>query len=151
MPTYLKSQTGQSLIEVLFSLSIVLLVIVALVRATTVSMKGSDFSKNQTLATKYAQEAIEWIRGERDRSWNEIWSRTDSTFCLNFDPPTSWPGPSSCGSDFDLKGGKFKREAILTTVTKGTITEIEVKVIVTWQDAGGDHDAQIVTYLSNWR
>lgn len=141
-----KSNLGQSLIEVLAALAVILLVIVALIRATTISMKSSDYSKTQVLATSYAQEAIEWVRAERDRDWDELANKatdTGSKFCLN---DLSWSG-GTC--EYDL-GDRFKREVTLTNVG-GEGNRIEVQVITSWQDASGEHVSRLTTYLSNWR
>jgi Tfp pilus assembly protein PilV len=146
-----KSSLGQSLIEVLAALAIILLVIVALIRATTISMKSSDFSKTQVLATSYAQEAIEWVRAERDRDWDNIADRAGSTFCLNSESLSDWPSSSLCSGDEEYGlAGRFKREVTLTAVG-GEGNRVEVKVILSWQDASGEHQSQLTTYLSNWR
>jgi len=134
-----KIQSGQSLIEVLTALAVVLLVIVALIRATTSSMKGSDFAKTQSSATSYGQEAIEWIRAERDKDWNNL---SPNTYCLN---SLSWSGGSCTTYGLD---GKFKRESILSDGGGG---KIKVEVKVSWQDSSGEHQSVLTTYLSNWR
>lgn len=140
----LNFQSGQSLIEVLTALAVVLLVIIALIRATTIAIKSSDFSKTQALATVYTQEAMEWIRAERDKGWDNISDQTPvNSLCLN---ELSWLG-GSC--DYIL-ADRFKREVSLANVG-GEGNKIEVKVVVSWQDAGGDHQSQLTTYLSNWR
>lgn len=145
-----KSNLGQSLIEVLTALAVILLVIVALIRATTISMKSSDYSKTQALATSYAQEAVEWIRAERDKDWDELANKatdTGSKFCLK---SLDWLS-GSCGDDDSLEADlRFKREVTLKRIG-GEGNKIEVKVVVSWQDAGGEHQSQLTTYLSNWR
>jgi len=145
----IKSASGQSLIEVLTALAVVLLVMVALVRATTVSMRSSGFSKAQTQATAYAQEAIEWIRAERDKDWDEFSTRAGTIFCLNSES-LSWPAEGDCPADGYILGGRFKREATLTSVD-GEGNKVEVKVVVSWLESGGEHQSQITTYLTNWR
>jgi type II secretory pathway pseudopilin PulG len=139
----LKNQSGQSLIEILTALTIVLLVIVALIKATSVSIKSGDYSKSQALATSYAQEAIEWVRAERDEDWDNVAGHTPiESFCLN---DLSWSG-GWCGYTL---GDRFKRELSLSDAGGGNT--IEVRVVVGWQDASGDHQSQLNTYLSNWR
>jgi Tfp pilus assembly protein PilV len=139
-----KIQSGQSLIEVLTALAVVLLVIIALIRATTTSMKGSDFAKTQSSATSYGQEAIEWIRAERDKNWDNL---ADGTYCLKSSPIESWPSQGDCGDEDYLEGTKFKRRATLTKEGE----KVKIEVIVGWQDSSGDHQSQLSTYLTNWR
>ena len=54
-------EKGQSLIEVLVALSIVALIILGLVKASTVSINNSDFSQNQTVAVGLAQKKVSEI------------------------------------------------------------------------------------------
>ena len=139
-----KSKSGQSLIEVLTALAVVLLVIIALIRATTSSMKGSDFSKMQVLATRYAQEGIEWIRAERDKDWDNInVHTTGAPLCLM---SLAWSSDNCDENDY-IDGTKFKRQATLTKEGE----KVKIEVIVGWQDSSGDHQSQLSTYLTNWR
>lgn len=143
-----KPQLGQSLIEVLTALAVVLLVIIALIRATTTSMKGSDFAKTQSSATSYGQEAIEWIRAERDKNWDNIADKvTPGKICLN---ALDWTATAPCNEDSIPLAGKFQRQVILSSVgTEGK--QIKVEVTVSWQDSSGEHQSVLTTYLSNWR
>lgn len=134
-----KLSSGQSLIEVLTALAVVLLVIVALIKATTISMRSGGLSKAQAQATAYAQEAIEWTRAERDKDWDNLLL---GDFCMN---ELSWLSGGAC-ADFTL-GDRFKREVSLT----GGGNQVKVEVVVSWQEAGGTHQSQITTYLTNWR
>lgn len=139
-----KSQWGQSLIEVLTALAVVLLVIIALIRATTTSMKGSDFAKTQSSATSYGQEAIEWIRAERDKNWDNIdVHATGAPLCLM---SLDWTS-AECGENDYIDGTKFKRQATLTKDGE----KVKIEVIVGWQDSSGEHQSKLTTYLTNWR
>jgi Tfp pilus assembly protein PilV len=149
----IKSTSGQSLIEVLTALAVVLLVLVALIRATTMSMRSGSFSKSQAQASSYAQEAIEWIRAERDKDWdNNIAVRANdlgNKLCLT---RLEWPIVSGgCGEgDYLEANQRFKREVTLTSVG-GAGNQVEVEVVVSWQESGGEHQSKLTTYLSNWR
>ena len=137
----IKSKSGQSLIEVLTALAVVLLVLVALIRATTMSMRSGSFSKAQAQASTYAQEAIEWIRAERDKNWNNL---VLGNYCMN---ELSWSSVGTC--EYTL-GNQFKREVSLANVgDEGN--QVKVEVVVSWQESGGEHQSQLTTYLSNWR
>ena len=54
-----KSEIGQSLLEVMVALAVSTLVLTSLVSAVVVSVRNARFAKNQSLATKYAQEGID--------------------------------------------------------------------------------------------
>jgi len=121
-----KQETGQSLIEVLAALAVVIIVILALIAVVTTSIRNATFAKNQSLATQYAQEAIEKVRVFRDEE-------PDSFFA------------GSCPSPETLTG--FNQ-----TISCQTEAEGRVKVIVTvsWTDAKGIHQSQLTTYLTKW-
>ncbi len=75
------NQTGQSLVEVVIALGIAVIIVIAFTNATIASVRNSQFSKNQNLATKYAQETLELVRAIRDQ--NTVGSVTDGTAGLN--------------------------------------------------------------------
>lgn len=60
----LSKKTGQSLVEVLIALGIIVLVLVGLIRAATVGVRTSSSSQMEALAARYGTEAIEWLKNE---------------------------------------------------------------------------------------
>jgi len=128
----MKKSSGQSLVEMIIAIGIVLIIIVALVAVTTISVRNASFSRNQSLATKYAQETIEKVRAYREQnSWEDF-----QTNCSNVISGISLPSPFSfysgtgctCGSD-----------------------SCDVKVIVSWTDNKGTHKSELTTRLTKWR
>lgn len=59
---------GQTLIELIIVVAVSVIIIGALVFAIIASLRNAQFSKNQSLATKLAQEGIERVRSGRDRN-----------------------------------------------------------------------------------
>lgn len=64
----LSDQKGQSLMELVIVIAVMVIVIGALTFATIASLRNAQFAKNQAQATKYAQEGLEWARSGRDRN-----------------------------------------------------------------------------------
>lgn len=127
----MKKNQGQSLIEMVVAIAVVLIVIVALVAITTVSIRNANFSRNQALATKYAQEGIEKVRAYRDQvDWETIFISN----CQN--PPGLTPPPSPFARTITCFGSGDTREA---------------KVVVSWADAQGTHKSELTTRLTNWK
>lgn len=62
------SEKGQTLLELMVVVTISTIIIGALVFTTISSLRNTQFSKNQSQATKLAQEAIEKVRTTRDRN-----------------------------------------------------------------------------------
>lgn len=62
------SSKGQTMIELVIVVTVIIIVVVALTFATIASLRNSNFAKNQSQATKLAQEGIERVRVGRDRN-----------------------------------------------------------------------------------
>lgn len=139
---------GQSLFEVVLALAIVSLIIVGVVLLASSSIRNSTFSRNKTQAQRYAQEATEWLRGERDRDWT-LFSQKALTpiWCL---PVLAW-GSAKIGacSDTDvIVGTTFRRELSFSTIDSNTIaTEVDIL----WNDNQGLHEVKSSTIFTNWR
>lgn len=63
----LKTERGQSLIELIVVTAVAVIVMGALTFATIASLRNAAFSKSQSQATKLAQDGLERMRGLRDR------------------------------------------------------------------------------------
>lgn len=145
----LTSQGGQSLLEVLVALGIVLLVILALVRAAVVSIRNADFSKKQAQATSYAQEGMENIRAFRDSNWDGFWVvATGATYCLvGAIPSGNCPAPTCL-----TLGNVFTRCVKIETVDSTLGKErAKVTVTVSWTDSVGIHKSELISYFSKWQ
>lgn len=124
-------KNGQSLVEVLASVSIVLFIIFGVISLTNYTLKNSTFSKNQTLATKYAQEKLEEIRTLRDKSPEVFWLKT--------------------GTEED-NIGIFTRQVIYEQILneENEATQTAVTVLVWWEDQSGKHYSKVGTLFGKW-
>jgi len=135
------NSNGQSLIEMMIAVVILAIVATSLVFGTTVAMRNASFSRDQARATKYAQEAMEWLRGERDADWDDF-AGYSGNYCFN---DLNWGVNTTC-ANFDL-AGLFKRDLALTSGTD----KIEAKVIVSWQGTSGKiHQSELTSYFTKW-
>ena len=138
---------GQSLFEVVAALGVVTVIIVALVALASNSIHNSNFSKDKALATRYSQEATEWLRGERDTNWDIFATKAlTPTWCL---PSLSWMSASvgTCDEEY-IANTRFQREVTFNVTDTKTI---EVSVIVSWEDSKGTHQVASATTLTDWR
>lgn len=143
-----KFEKGQSLFEVVLSLAVITLIIVTLVILASNSIRNANFSRNKTLATRHAQEALEWLRGERDEDFDAFHTRAlTPQYCL---PSLSWDDASvgSCSSTDFISNTILKREVSFTIVSADNI---QAQIVVSWQDAQGDHEVRTTTNLTDWR
>lgn len=132
---------GQSMFEVVIALFIIAMIIVGVVSLSTVSLSNSVFSRNKTLAGKYSQEAIEWLRGQREANFTTFKTNAVGTRCLNTLAFTVPP----C----QFINTIFKRQVTFTTTTNPTV--IKVEVITSWTDSKGIHQAISTTEFTDIR
>lgn len=145
-----KNKRGQSLVEVVVGIGLVTTVLVALVSAMNTGLGNAQFSRNKSKATIYVQEALEWVRSQRDNeSWQWFVARAHSTdtcgrtqYCLNSLIFTA----GSCGAGvFDTI---FTRQA---TLVRQSSDQVRVDVTVSWPEGSRTATVNASTQLSNWR
>lgn len=142
---------GQSLFEIILALAITTLIIVAIVSLTSTSIRNTTFSKNKTLASRYSQEATEWLRGERDTDFSVFETRAlTPLYCL---PSLSWASASvgACISGQEIANTPFRREVSFSSSIVNAKTLIQVSIRVYWSDSQGLHEVRSVTNFSDWR
>lgn len=152
---YMRS-SAQSLFEVLLAVSVASVVLVSVVSLTTRSTAITASSRNQSLATRYAQEAFDWIKNERLAlvSWElflDTYTEESSPkiFCLNASPITSFSsGACMAGAGFVNSNTPFIRQISLVR-ENSEIVYIEIKV--TWDEAVGTRRVLQATRITNWR
>ncbi|MBI1919209.1 hypothetical protein HYS29_01330 [Candidatus Microgenomates bacterium] len=76
-----KYMKGQTLIEVLLALGTAVVVLSATVVAVLAALNNAQFSKNQSLATQYAQEGMEVMRKMRNSNWSAF-NDLSGSYCL---------------------------------------------------------------------
>jgi len=164
-PKSKKKIQGQSLFEVLFAVAIAAIILVGVVSLSTTSIRNTSYSNNNAQATKYAQEAVEWLRGERDASFSDFRGYTASStinpgYCLN---TLSWNNNGVCLSSEFITGTFFLRDVLfvcyITDSASSTVVacsdvnvnNIESIVEVKWSDAQGEHKIRTVARFTDWR
>ena len=141
-----KYSSGQSLFEVVLALAISTIILVAVISLVTVAIRNSSFSKNKTLAGRHAQEVMEWLRGERDESWDDFSNNAAiSVWCMK---TPSWDSVGQCPATGFIPGTIFKREVAFTDINPANI---ESKVRVYWEEAGKSHEVETITNFTDWR
>ncbi len=149
-----KLNLGQSIFEVVLALSIIALIIFAVVILASVSIRNSDFGRSKTLATRYAQGATEWLRGQRDLSWSTFSGKSSTggvTYCFNTEPIVSWPAAGTCSSSSFIPGTNFQRQVKLTSDPVDPNNVIIATVSLLWSDANANHQIDSVTDFTNFR
>ena len=156
MPS-LKSQSGQSVLEVI----LVIAVFSTLSLGVIVSFYSSAFASKQALqygmARGYVKEAVEAVRSIRDQDWDLM---TNGTFGLS----TAAAKYAFSGASDSLQGGKYTRSVTIADAFRtgsldgdlaasGTLDENTKKVSVnlSWQLLSGQIKNLVsVFYVMNW-
>ena len=145
--TFTTFSRGQSLFELVVTIAISALVIVAIVSLTVNSIQNSNFSRNKTLAATYAQQATEWLRGQRDSNSNlfiiNVGNVGVNNMCLN---NLAWSIAPCSGAK--ITGTPFTREVVFNTTVQNLV---EADVTVSWLDSQGLHEVTDATNLEDKR
>ena len=124
-----------SLIEVLVFTAVLGLFFVAALTVTTFNLKNMKIQEHKIIATRYAEEAVEWVKQEKEDSWSDFTDHSAGNYCLN---SLGWTS-GLCGT-YSL-GTIFKRELSITK----PVDQVNTTVTVTWQDMGTDLKVEINT------
>lgn len=133
-----------SLIEVLIFISVLSLFFVAALSVTTFNIKNMKIQEHKILAVKYAEEAIEWLKQEKEDEWFTFIARAGSSqnYCLN---GLNWGSTGACGENYILGAPSiFKRD--LSIVNSGTpVNQVSAVVTVAWKEGDIDFNVPIKT------
>lgn len=144
-----KISGGQSLFEVVIALAISALIIVGLVSLVSNAIRNATYAKNNTLAGRYAQDATEWLRGQRDGNIEDFMTNALSpTWCLS---TLDWTQSSACGVNDVITGTQFRREAAFSITAPGGKNVVQADLTVFWEDSQGIHEVRSATNYTDWR
>jgi len=150
---------GLSLIEVLVSVTLLGMALVAGANAVVRSLQAAEYARNKTEATKLSTQVLEWIRLQKNSlSWQDFKSKSDSSgrvYCLNDSLSSlTWSGlTTGACADYDLKD-RFKRQVSNTSpascVQGGSANEdvVKIEVSVFWGE--GNKKVDTITCFSKW-
>lgn len=136
-------QSGQSLLEVVAAITVAGMLVMGLVVGLTWALKVSRDARARSRANKFAQEALELVRRERDGNWGAFYARRSQTYCM-----------ASTGSQTLMSGScayNLDSNAYSRTIGYQWLTSpdrMQVTVNVNW---GTQSSSQLVTELTKWR
>lgn len=137
-------QHGQSLVEVVVAVGVVILLVTGIVVATTTSLRSGQRGKDKSFAIKYAQEGIEITRDLRSRGWTDFQSR-DGLWCLAKDGTWTKAG-GSCDTNIDnqyIRGVTFSWD--------NDKRRMDVVADVSWSDGATAREVKLETFFTQWQ
>lgn len=151
------SRAGVSLLEVLFATAAVALVLVAVLSTIISSLQNSRASLEQTKATQYSTEILEWLRQERDNVGWTVFAESMPTvgntqaYCL-----TSLPSglaafvsaAGECGPGDTITDTIYTREVV---IIRSNLSQIDVEVLVSRPSSTGIVTTQTNSNLTEWQ
>jgi len=149
-----RCEDGQTLLEVLLAFSISILFLSSVVVGIVTSLNNIQYTKNQDLATSYAQEGLEVVRQIRDSSWYNISSLKDygsnEKYCIDKELTLQEiPYGENCVDNNGIgENGIFSREVIFEHNSSSccsdsgcTVEGSKATVTVSWTDSKCSADA----------
>jgi len=140
----MRSEKGQSLIELIVAIGIFTIVISGLIFFLLNSYIAGRLASEITIADFLAQEGLEAVRSIRDNSWSDL---TAGNYGLAiFGGHWIFQGTSE-----DISS-QLKEGTRIITVENIDSNRKKITSIVSWQFNGGrTEEAKLVTYLTNWQ
>lgn len=143
---------GQSLVEVVVALGVVVILAIALVSTSLITQKTSRSAANTAQATKLVQQNIEQIRVFRDRRGFGSLENSNCWVLVATDPDSlNWrlanTAPNTCPESIILGQMTFNRSVRIEDGANAN--QKRIIVTVTWADSGGVQTVSNTTVLSN--
>lgn len=156
-----------TLIETFVATSVLLVTLAAPLAIAAQSLRSAYYARDQITAFYLAQEAVEYIRAERDQNYltGNGWltgldACIDTACSIDFPNFTHAACTAACSpllissatALFNTQEGTpsvFTRSVRITPVS-GTSDEVSVAVTVSWVSAGISRSFQISEHLFNW-
>lgn len=147
-PTRKSYESGQSLVEAMIALGVAVIVIVALVNLSLVSLRSSTVAQNQLTAKNLANQGLETVRSLRDQDWANLPATSTNPYYLNSDKTGLVDSPVE-KIDKEATADFFTRKIFVADV--GDDQKKQVTCVVEWDDSTGQQQVAVSTYLTNWR
>ena len=153
----MKNNSGQTLIEVLAAFGVAVMLATAITIAVISALSNATFSKNQNLATQYAQGGMEMIRKMRNDNFTTF-DGLSGNYCLDKrcvgltdSLPYCWTRGTGCGTNID---NVFVREVAIEKNSPSCANAAKVTVATSWSDSKCTsspfcHSVQLVSCFSN--
>lgn len=141
-----------SLIEVLVFVTIISLFFITAVTITIFSLKNSKIQEYRILATRFAEEGIEWVKQEKEDDWQLFTTRDDSggsgtTYCLN---TLDWNNKTDCNEIYALGPPNIFKRKLLIVNSGSPVDIISTDLTVSWLENNVEHKIVLKSVSNLW-
>lgn len=132
-----------TIVEMLVFGAVVSVFFVIALLAGSAMLRSMRTDENKILATRYAEELNEWLRGEKEKDWTNFKTNASGTWCFNTSPIPSYDDSSSwhdtqrvsCGDgNYGLKGG-FERRVVFSNLGSDPDNTVRADITVSWLES----------------
>lgn len=147
----LRNRVGFSLIEVLVFITIISLFFISAVTITVFSLKNSKTQQYRILATRFAEEGMEWVKQEKEDDWQAFALRDSgspgATFCLN---SLDWITQTDCNGIFSLGPPNIFKRVLIITNSGNPVDRITANITVSWLENSFEQKIILKSVLNLW-
>ena len=136
---------GQTLVEAVVVVGVVVLLVTGLVAGTTAALRSAQSGRTRTQAVSLAQEGIEIARGIRDENWGTFQTYSGS-YCLGSDHVPVASG-GACSPNITTPEGSLTRSIGFTWQDSRMV----VTSTVAYSEGEGTRDVALTTYFTQWK
>ncbi|MFZ2199913.1 MAG: hypothetical protein WAV40_03945 [Microgenomates group bacterium] len=128
----MNTKKGTSILEVVIATAMISMAVISALALTAKSQSQNTYARRSAEANKYASQAADWLRGERDNLGYPTIASVSGTYCLATLPASfsTLPSPGDCGPS-DLIGNTYKRTIVLDNATLGKVI---ATISVAWEE-----------------
>jgi len=146
------SRKSFSLVEVLVFTSILSLFFVTAAAVVTESLRNMKINEHKILATRYAEELLEWLRSKKEADWDKFVEKGSvdpgTVYCFNAILTDDWPQAGKCSPENKLDN-IFTREVTLKN-EGAPVNYVQISILVSWEDTGNSYQVPIKTVFTLW-
>lgn len=139
------NRNGQTLVEVVVIIGVVVLLVTGLVAGTTTSLKSAQSGRVRSQAVSLATEALERVRSVRDQSWSALVGYA-GLYCLGSDGVFT-PSAGTCSVNITDGENTFTRSVRFTWQDPKMV----VTAVVVFIEGDSEKDVTLETYLTQWK
>lgn len=134
-----------SLVEVLVFITILSLFFITAVTITTFNLRNLKVQEHKILATRYAEEGMEWVKQEKEDDWQVFTTHSSTNYCLN---TLSWT-EGQCADYVLGTPGIFKRD--LQLANSGTpVDTVTANLTLSWLENSIEQKVVLKSTYNLW-